>query len=297
MKDEILSNLTVVIPAKNEAPNLPTHLEELRTLLPTVPIIVVDDGSEDNTASIARAHGAQVISHPYSMGNGAAIKSGARTVDTTYVLFLDADGQHNPADIPRLVEKAGEGYRMVIGARTLNSHASVPRRLMNQVYNKIASAMTGHQIEDLTSGFRLVESKYFKQFIYLLPNGFSYPTTITMAFLRSGLPIKYVTVEARQRDGKSKIRPLKDGFKFLIIIMKIGALFSPMRLFLPTSLALFSTGILYYLYTFVTENRFTNMGAVLILSSIFVFLIGILSEQVSSLHYQVSQADDREKGE
>ncbi|NND00454.1 MAG: glycosyltransferase family 2 protein [Gammaproteobacteria bacterium] len=294
MPTDILNQLTIVIPAKNEAQNLASHLSEIVGLYPNIPLVVVDDGSSDSTGEVARNSGATVITHPYSLGNGGAIKSGARAVKTKYVLFMDADGQHKPEDIKKLVESMASGFKMVIGARVASSHASLPRRVMNLLYNGIASMMTGIKILDLTSGFRIVESKLFNQFIYLLPNGFSYPTTITMAFLRSGLPIRYVSIEARQREGKSKIRPLHDGVKFLIIIMKVGALFSPMRLFLPISLGLFTVGVGYYLYTFLTENRFTNMGAVLLLTSILVFLIGIISEQISSLHYQASQPNDEE---
>lgn len=294
MSGEIVDNLTIVIPARNEADNLGPHLQEIFTLYPGIPLIVVNDGSSDNTREIAEQAGATVIDHPYSMGNGAAIKTGARAVKTKFALFMDGDGQHQPADIEKLIETMRSGYKMAIGARVPSSHASLPRRLMNNVYNNIASVMTGFRIEDLTSGFRIVETRLFKQFIYLLPNGFSYPTTITMAFLRSGLPIRYISIEARQREGKSKIRPLHDGIKFLIIIMKIGALFSPMRLFLPISGGLFGIGLSYYAYTYIVDNRFTNMGAVLLLTSIIVFLIGIISEQISSLHYQVSQSDENE---
>lgn len=295
MPSKITNNLTIVIPARNEAANLGKHLQEIKGIYPDTEVIVVNDGSTDNTGEIAEAAGARVILHPYSMGNGAAIKSGARAAKTRYILFMDGDGQHNPSDIEKLIDTMGKGYKMVIGARVSSSHASLSRRVMNLLYNRLASIMTGFKIPDLTSGFRIVEASLFKQFIYLLPNGFSYPTTITMAFLRSGLPIQYVSIEARQREGKSKIKPLHDGVKFLIIIMKIGALFSPMRLFLPISVGLFSIGVGYYLFTFLTENRFTNMGAVLLLSSILVFLIGILSEQISSLHYQVSQGDDEDQ--
>lgn len=288
----VTDQLSIVIPAKNEATNLAEHLDEVRALYPSQELIVVNDGSSDDTGEIAESAGAIVVNHPYSMGNGAAIKSGARAASEKYILFLDADGQHNPSDIPKLISEIEKGHKMVIGARESTSHASKPRRYMNFVYNRIASLITGFRIDDLTSGFRIVEARYFRQFLYLLPNGFSYPTTITMAFLRSGLAIKYIPIVARKREGRSNINPMKDGLRFLVIILKIGALFSPMRLFLPISLALFVIGILYYAYTFITQFRFTNMGAVLLLSALVIFLIGILSEQISSLHYQVSQKDD-----
>ena len=288
----IRESLSIVLPARNEAANLGPHLAEIRELYPKAELILVNDGSSDETVEIAEAAGAIVVNHPYSMGNGAAIKSGARRARNRYILFLDADGQHAPQDIAGLIDAMEEGgYKMVIGARKPASHATRARRMMNFIYNRIASIMTGFRILDLTSGFRLVDAKLFRRFIYLLPNGFSYPTTITMAFLRSGFPIHYCWITARQREGKSKINPVRDGIRFFIIILKVGALFSPMRLFLPISGAMFATGFGYYLYTYITQGRFTNMGAVFILSALLIFLIGIIGEQVSSLHYQASERD------
>jgi hypothetical protein len=201
---------------------------------------------------------------------------------------MDADGQHTPADITLLLDKIDEGYDMVVGARHLDSHASLTRRIGNTIYNKLASWMTGYPIEDLTSGFRAARARHFKKFLYLLPNKFSYPTTSTMAFFRSGLPVGYVPIKAMSRSGdrKSHIRIFHDGLRFLIIIMKIGALFSPMRFFLPISGALFLAGVCYYAYTYFTWGRLTNMSTILILASLFTFLIGIVSEQISALHYK-----------
>jgi glycosyltransferase involved in cell wall biosynthesis len=222
------------------------------------------------------------------MGNGAAIKTGARNATGSILVFMDADGQHTPADITRLLDKFDEGYDMVVGARHLDSHASLARRIGNTIYNKLASWMTGYPIEDLTSGFRAARSRHFKKFLYLLPNKFSYPTTSTMAFFRSGLPVGYVPIKAMNRtsDRKSHIRLFHDGFRFLLIIMKIGALFSPMRFFLPISGTLFLVGITYYAYTYLAWGRLTNMSAILFLSALFTFLIGIVSEQISALHYK-----------
>lgn len=209
---------------------------------------------------------------------------------------MDADGQHKPEDIPRLLEKFNKGYDMVVGARKASTHASLFRRIANAFYNKLASFMTGFQIDDLTSGFRVVRKKYFLKFLYLLPNGFSYPTTSTMAFFRSGLSVGYLPIEASQRKGKSHINIVKDGVRFFTIILKVGALFSPMRLFLPISFLLFLIGAGYYSYTFVTIHRFTNMSALLLMSSLFMFMMGIISEQISSLHYKgISYEEDKEQ--
>lgn len=282
------ASLSIIIPAKNEAKNLPLLLAIIRPLHPHAELLVINDGSTDDTKTLAEKAGATVISHPYSQGNGAAIKTGARNATGEILIFLDADGQHKPEDIAKLLEKLSHGYDMAIGARKANTHASLFRRFANAFYNRLASMMTGHQIEDLTSGFRAVKANKFKKFLYLLPNGFSYPTTSTMAFFRSGFPVAYVPIQAGKREGKSHIKILKDGIRFFIIILKIGALFSPMRLFLPISGAVFITGISYYAYTFINFGRFTNMSALLILAALIIFLIGILSEQVSSLHYKHS---------
>ncbi len=279
-------SISIVLPAKNESKNLPTFLPMLSLLYPDAEILLINDGSTDDTAAIARAAGVTVIDHPYSMGNGAAIKTGARHAKNEILVFMDADGQHNPADIPSLMAKLNDGYDMVVGARTARSHASLFRRMANNFYNKLASLMTGYKIEDLTSGFRAAKADKFRKFLYLLPNGFSYPTTSTMAFFRSGFPVAYVPIHAGKRSGKSHIRLMHDGLRFFIIILRIGVLFSPMRLFLPISGTVLSLGLGYYGYTYFTENRFTNMSAVLFLSALFIFLIGIVSEQISSLHYK-----------
>ena len=281
-------DISIILPAKNEAESLTTLLPELRKHHPDDEIIVVNDGSTDNTVAVCEQHGVRVISHVYSMGNGAAIKTGTRNAKGNILVFMDADGQHRPENIAQLVDMINSGYEMVVGARQLDTHASLTRRIGNTFYNKLASWMTSYPIEDLTSGFRAARARHFKKFLYLLPNKFSYPTTSTMAFFRSGLPVGYTPIKARQRSGerKSHIRLFHDGFRFLIIIMKIGALFSPMRFFLPISAALLFAGLSYYAYTYITWGRLTNMSAILLLSGLLTFLIGIVSEQISALHYK-----------
>ena len=287
-------SLSVVLPAHNEASKLPSVLLELKQQLPNAELLVVDDGSTDATAAEAQRAGASVVRHPRRLGNGAAIKTGARQATGEVIIFMDADGQHDPADIPRLLRKFQEGYYMVVGARKGVSQASVGRRVANGFYNRLASVMTGHRIEDLTSGFRAVRAKEFRKFLYLLPNGFSYPTTSTMAFFRAGYPVAYVPIHARKREGKSKLNIVRDGVRFFVIILKIGALFSPMRLFLPISAFLLSAGSGLYGYNYYSQGRFTNMSALLFMSSLFTFLIGILSEQISSLHYRGIEESERD---
>lgn len=291
--EQAAPGISIILPARNEAAGLGRLLPTLVAAFPAAEIIVVNDGSTDATADVARQHGATVLNHPYSMGNGAAIKSGARRAQGSVLVFMDADGQHNVADIAPLLAKLDEGYEMAVGARHWDTQASKGRAIANRIYNRLASYMTGRRIEDLTSGFRAARARHFKRFLYLLPNGFSYPTTCTMAFFRSGLPVAYVPIRALQREGKSHIRLIEDGLRFLMIILKVGTLFSPMRLFLPVSALLFSLALLYYGYTYFNYHRFTNMSALLFLSSLLCFLIGVLAELVSSLHYKEAELDRR----
>ena len=287
--------ISIVIPARNEAGGLRHLLPKLEMLNPACEVIVVDDGSDDDTASACASAGVRVIRHQYPMGNGAAIKTGARAAKGDFIVFMDADGQHQPEDISSLLQKLSEGYDMVVGARQAGSHAGTHRAVANDFFSHAASWMVRHTIEDLTSGFRVVNAKRFRQFLYLLPNGFSYPTTITMSFFRAGYCVAYVPIHTPRRIGKSHIRPIRDGVRFLMIIIKIGTLFSPLRLFLPVSAAFFFTGLGYYLYTFLSSGRFTNMSALMFISSILTFLIGIVSEQISALHYKdidVTNAED-----
>ena len=277
---------SVVIPAKNESASVPALIEQLLALPGLKEIIVVDDGSTDGTGDIAEKLGATVIRHPYSKGNGAAIKSGARAATGDILLFMDADGQHSPDDVHRLLQKLDQGFDMVVGARQSGSQASVGRGLANKFYNWLASYMTGQKIEDLTSGFRAVRRIKFLQFLSLLPNGFSYPTTSTMAFFRAGYSVSYEPIHAGQREGKSHIKPIQDGIRFLLIIFKIGTLYSPLKLFVPLAFALFSLGLGYYGYTFTTAGRFTNMSALLFTTSLTIFLVGLVSEQITALMYR-----------
>ncbi|MBX3725701.1 MAG: glycosyltransferase family 2 protein [Xanthomonadales bacterium] len=284
--------LSIILPAKNEAIGLARVLPGLRSRQPDAEVIVVDDGSTDDTAAVARSHGATVLSSPYSMGNGAAIKRGARAATGEVLVFMDADGQHDPAHIPELLARLDQGYDMAVGARDSSGQASRHRGLANALYNRLASWMTGHPVLDLTSGFRAVRATRFREFLHLLPNGFSYPTTITMAFFRSAFPVAYVPVPVARREGTtSHIRPIKDGLRFLLIIFKIATLYSPLKLFVPTAFAFAMLGLGHYAYTFATQGRFTNMSALLLSAAVIVFLVGLVSEQITSLTYR---RDERE---
>lgn len=281
------TSLSIVLPAKNEAEGLRRTLPELRQRFPEAEIIVVDDGSDDATVEIADGHGAQVLRNPYSMGNGASIKRGARAASGQVLVFMDADGQHGAEHVQQLLDKLDEGYDMVVGARNASGQATFARGIANGFYNKLASWMTGHKVEDLTSGFRAVRADRFKEFLYLLPNGFSYPTTSTMAFFRSAYPVAYVPIPVARRIGTSShIRPLKDGIRFLLIIFKIASLYSPLKLFAPAATLFFLAGCGWYGYTFLTRGQFTNMSMLMFSAAVIIFLIGLVSEQITNLTYR-----------
>jgi len=269
-----LNRLSIILPAKNEAAALDTLLPKLLGEQPQAEIIVVDDGSSDGTIGLCARYGVECLSSPYSMGNGAAIKRGARAASGDVLVFMDGDGQHDPADISRLLERLDQGYEMVVGARDWESQAGIGRGVANTIYNWLATRMTGHEVADLTSGFRAVRADRFREFLHLLPNGFSYPTTSTMAFFRSAYPVAYVPIKAAQRIGRSHIRPFRDGVRFLLIIFKIATLYSPLKLFVPTSVIFFILGCANYAWTFLHEGRLTNMSTLLWSAAVIVFLIG-----------------------
>jgi glycosyltransferase involved in cell wall biosynthesis len=278
--------VSIVIPAKDEERGLSGLLPALRKMYPEFEIIVVDDGSSDGTSSVCLSNGVKCLSSPSSMGNGAAIKRGARAATGDVLVFMDGDGQHSPEDVAFLLDKLQSGFDMVVGARQQGSQANIGRGLANRLYNALAGYMTGHKVEDLTSGFRAVRTKKFREFLYLLPNGFSYPTTITMAFFRAGYMVAYEPIHTSKRIGDSHLRPLKDGVRFLVIIFKVGTLYSPLKLFVPIALFMFLLGAGWYGYTLVTISRFTNMSALLLTGSIMVFMMGLISEQITALMYK-----------
>ena len=282
------SAVSIVIPAYNEADVIAEVVGALAAGGPWHQIIVVDDGSRDGTAARAAEAGATVVSHPYNKGNGAAVKSGIRAATGEFVLIVDGDGQHRPEDARRLASRLGE-YDLVIGARSTSTQANAARRLGNGSLNWLASYLTGRDIPDLTSGFRGARREYLREFIHLLPNGFSTPTTTTLAFIKAGYNVAFESVEARVRVGQSKIRLARDGAKFLIIILKIVTLFSPLRVFLPISLACFAVGAAFAVWTIATQQHVTNSSVLLIMLAVIVFLVGLVSEQISALRFEGRQ--------
>jgi glycosyltransferase involved in cell wall biosynthesis len=279
------SSVSVVIPAYNESEAIAEVIGVLRAAAPWREIIVVDDGSIDATGERAAMAGATVVTHPYNIGNGAAVKNGIRRATGEYILIVDADGQHPPEDALRLVEQLG-AYDLVIGARSTETQATHARRAGNGLLNRLASYLTGREIRDLTSGFRGARASGLREFLHLLPNGFSTPTTTTLAFIKGGYSVTFEPIHARQRTGQSKIRLARDGAKFLMIIFKIITLFSPFRIFLPISAASFALGVGYGIWNVVMHARIPNGSVLLILFAVVVFLVGLVSEQIAALRFE-----------
>ncbi len=276
---------SIVIPAFNEAASIAAVVRDLASAARWLEILVIDDGSTDDTGAQAAAGGARVIRHPYNKGNGAAVKSGIRNATGTFILIADADGQHQAADAARLVSHL-DAYDLVVGARSSRSQASVTRRLGNAALNSLASYLTQHTIPDLTSGFRAARRECLLEFIHLLPNGFSTPTTTTLAFMRAGYSVRFEPVEAARRVGVSKIHLGADGFNFFLILLKVITIFSPMRVFAPISATAFLLGAGYGGWTIVTQSHVTNSSVLLILASVVILLVGLVSEQISSLRIE-----------
>lgn len=276
----------IIIPAKNEEKSVGYIVELLKSERMVENVYVIDDGSADSTSDVARRAGALVVSLPYSIGNGGAIKVGLQSANSDFVVMMDADGQHQPSDIVELLRFQEDGdYDMVVGARSKSGQASYHRHIANKIYNSLASMITEQKVEDLTSGFRLVRRQKALEFLELLPNKFSYPTTLTMAFFRSGYSVGYCPVDVKRRTGKSHLNPIKDGIRFLLIIFKVATLYSPLKVFFPISIAFALTGFSYAVYTLLDMGRFTNMSALLLTTGVIIFLIGLISEQVTSLIY------------
>ena len=278
--------VSVVIPAYNEARAIGEVVGKIRKLYPDFEIIVINDGSADATAETAEKAGAEVYSHPYNIGNGAAIKSGIRIASGDILIFMDGDGQHDPADLGRMLEYFPE-FDMVVGARINGGQASLGRAMGNKIYNWLASYVTKYSVKDLTSGFRAIKAEIVRNFLYLLPNTYSYPTTLTLGIIKSGRSVKYLPINIRKRrQGKSKIKLFQDGVRFFMIITKIATLYSPMRIFLPVSFGMFLLGVFRYFYTYITEGRFTNMSALLFVSAVIIFMMSLISEQICQMRFE-----------
>jgi len=285
------TEVSIIIPVYNEAQTIGGVIAGIKTLYPDFEIIVVNDGSTDDTALVAKDAGALVYSHPYNIGNGAAVKSGVRFASGKILVFMDGDGQHNPKEIEKLLEYFPD-YDMVVGARPKGHQASRGRAFGNWIYNRLATYVAKFPVKDLTSGFRAVKSDVARNLLYLLPNTYSYPATLTLGVLRSGRSMRYIPINAQSRKkGKSKIKVFKDGIRFFLIIAKICTFYSPLRIFLPISLMMFCLGLGYYLYTFFAWHRFTNMSALLFTTSILIFMMGLISEQICQMRFERSEGD------
>jgi glycosyltransferase involved in cell wall biosynthesis len=279
------SVVSVVIPAMNEEDSIAGVVSGLRSLAAWREVLVIDDGSSDATAQRAEHAGARVIRHPYNKGNGAAVKTGIRNASGEFILIVDGDGQHQPVDAQRIAARLGD-YDLVIGARSTGTQATLTRRAGNALLNRLATYLTGRPIPDLTSGFRAARRDYLREFLHLLPNGFSTPTTTTLAFIKAGYNVTFEPVHARPRTGQSKLRVARDGAKFFLILLRVITIFSPLRIFVPLSGLTLAVGAAYGLVNFVAAGRIPNGAVILLLFAVIVFLVGLISEQISSLRVE-----------
>src|SRR5687767_4457693 len=277
-------DISIVIPAFNEAEIIGQVVVALAGTARWREILVVDDGSSDDTGAVAESAGARVIRHPYNKGNGASVKTAIRNATGEYMLIVDGDGQHRPVDALRVAEQLGL-YDLVVGARTMGQ-ASRTRGAGNAFLNRLASYLSSREIPDLTSGLRGARLTLLREFIHLLPNGFSTPTTTTLAFLKAGYNVTFVPIEAQARVGHSKLNVSRDGMSFLLILLRVITIFSPLRIFLPVSLASFVLGAGYAIFTIITERHVTNSSVLLITLAVVVFLVGLISEQISALRFE-----------
>ena len=283
---------SVIVPAYNEGAAVGDVVTHLRGAAAWREILVIDDGSSDDTAARAEAAGARVVRHPYNKGNGAAVKTGLREATGEWVLIVDGDGQHAPEDALRLVQALGT-YDLVVGARSASTQATAVRRVGNDLLNALASHLAERGIPDLTSGFRAARRSHLLEFIHLLPNGFSTPTTTTLAFLRSGYNVHFEPVHARRRHGVSKIRLARDGARFFLILLKVITIFSPLRIFVPLSAGAFALGVVYGIGNFVLHARIPNGAVILLMFAVMVFLVGLVSEQIATLRFQGGPPEPR----
>ena len=270
---------SIVIPAFDEEEGIAAVVERLAGR-GFREVLVIDDGSSDATAERAAKAGARVVRHPYNKGNGAAVKTGVREAKGEVVLLMDADGQHDPEQAGALYGPIGI-YDMVIGARRARDQDLV-RAMGNELFTVLASWLTGRPIPDLTSGYRAARRERLLEVLHLLPNGFSYPTTCCLAFLKAGWSVSFVPIQARPRVGTSKIKVLRDGVRFLLIIFKIVTLYSPLRVFFPIAAAAFVTGAVYGAWNVWHFGKLPMGAALLIQLAVVVFLFGLISEQIAS---------------
>lgn len=279
---------SIVIPAFNEAPAIGDLVNSLREAAAWYEIIVVDDGSDDDTSVRASNAGASVVRHPYNKGNGASIKTGIRSAAGEFVLVMDGDGQHRSSEALKVSAQLGE-YDLVIGTRAPDAQATPGRRIGNALLNRLATYLTGQKVLDLTSGLRGARREYLREFLHLMPNGFSTPTTTTLAFIKAGYNVRFEPVEVQQRTGESKVRVATDGIRFFLILLKVVTIFSPLRLFVPLSLVAFVLGAGYAVWTAITQSHITNSSVLLIVLAVLILLVGLVSEQISSLRVEGRQ--------
>ncbi len=276
------SGLTIIIPVYNEEQSIKEVISSVKIACPHDEIIVVDDGSTDGTPGLLKTMGIRCIRHPYNKGYGAALKTGVRNASHNVVVFMDGDKQHQPNDVHRLAEFVDQ-YDMVVGARAKGSQVSAFRSSGKKILGLLANYLSGMKIPDLNSGFRAIKKDILMKYMHILPNTFSFTTTITLALIKDGYNVKYVPIKTEKRIGKSKLRPFRNGFEFILLIMRTTVLFDPLKVFLPISLISAGLGTLDALYYVIFHTSISKSSLLLIFSGLLIFCFGLLADQVSAI--------------
>jgi glycosyltransferase involved in cell wall biosynthesis len=270
---------TIIIPAYNEEKSIAGTIKELKEVLDNPEIIVVDDGSKDNTLKIAQESGVKVVQHQFNKGYGAAIKTGIREAENEILGIIDADGTYPAKDFPRLLEFINEND-MVVGVRE-KQNIPLLRRPVKRFLTKFAQYLVGHKIPDLNSGLRVFKKETVSNFLHLLPSGFSLTSTITVAMHINDYKIKYVPIEYYKRSGKSKIKPIRDTLNFFQLLTRITMYFNPLKIFLPISLFLGFLGIISLGYDILVLRDLTDKTVITVNTAILIAVIGLLADLIN----------------
>jgi glycosyltransferase involved in cell wall biosynthesis len=276
------SNISIIIPAFNEEEVIGSVVQSIHSAFPDSEIIVVNDGSTDNTAAELSKSGVIILNHDLNRGYGASLKTGARAARRDYVLFCDGDGQHSVEDVRRLMNEC-DGYDLVVGARKSDSHRPFLRRPGKFVMRKYSEFLAGTKIPDLNSGLRIFKRDTLMRYLHLMPDGFSFSTTSTFTMIKSNRKYKYIPITVQKRIGKSSVRQLKHGPQALMLMLRLAVLFEPLKLFLWIAGILFILSLASLAIDMCSAGGFSDTTVILSIATIIIFMSGLLCDQVSAM--------------
>jgi glycosyltransferase involved in cell wall biosynthesis len=289
-------DVSIVIPAYNEGEAIGETLTDLFSVIGEstrrYEVIVIDDGSADDTGAMAESNGARVVRHRKNKGYGAALKTGVLASQAEIVVFYDADNQFDPKDIERIVEEAKDADA-VLGARTSKSYAPFSRKGGKKLLSWLANYLSRQKIPDLNCGLRAIHRDVLLGYLHLLPNGFSASTTTTLVLLREGYDVKFVPITVKKRIGKSTVRPLQDGMDTALLVVRLTTLLDPFRVFGPMSFFFFVFGCVWGLRYLIHGKGLSIASLFLLVSSVIIFFFGLVADQVASLRRERRYSDKR----